>query len=229
MTMRQRTTASRPSGEGGDMGSEIEMSAKERRDCAYIAGSMAMVGVRHAALVYIHAGRLGVSKTGDNSDVLAVNVEGGRRPWTEVSHYDNAEMRNLMSKIVEPVSGNWRGPRLSGWYRAVNPAYGGLGWTEAGCEHDEGNQAEPGPHRARCERKVGGILMAGNGRHQAAIAERLGSRSSGRNSDLVWGAGARVSGRTKSQWRRAERNVALLKSLSTRSSVSERVRKIERK
>ncbi len=61
---------------------------------------MAMLCVRNTHLETIHAGKTPITRTGDYSDVLVVDAEGRRIPWTEVSHIDGDEMRDLMRDIV---------------------------------------------------------------------------------------------------------------------------------
>ena len=41
-----------------------------------------------------------VSKTGDFSDVVVTDAEGREIPWTEVSHFDDDAMRDLVHQIV---------------------------------------------------------------------------------------------------------------------------------
>jgi len=56
--------------------------------------------VRNTQLERLHAGLGPISRTGDYSDIFVVDADGQRIPWTEVSHIDDAEMRNLMRTIV---------------------------------------------------------------------------------------------------------------------------------
>ncbi|WP_258869771.1 hypothetical protein [Paracoccus thiocyanatus] len=41
-----------------------------------------------------------MTRTGDFSDVVVVDAEGNRIPWTEVSRFDDDEMRDLMRQVV---------------------------------------------------------------------------------------------------------------------------------
>lgn len=67
---------------------------------ASLAKVMAMMCVRNTKLEDIHAGVVPVSKTGDFSDVVVVDADGRKIPWTEVSHFDDDAMRDLMHQIV---------------------------------------------------------------------------------------------------------------------------------
>ena len=48
----------------------------------------------------LHAGLVPVTKTGDYSDVVVLDADGRKIPWPEVSHIDDAQMRELMKDIV---------------------------------------------------------------------------------------------------------------------------------
>ncbi len=72
----------------------------EERIAARLAKVMAMMCVRNTKLEDIHAGLVPVTKTGDYSDVVVVDADGREIPWAEVSHIDDAQMRELMKEIV---------------------------------------------------------------------------------------------------------------------------------
>ena len=72
----------------------------EKRIAAKLARIMAMLCVRNTHLETIHAGRTPITRTGDYSEVFVVDAEGRRIPWTDVSHIDEDEMRELMRDIV---------------------------------------------------------------------------------------------------------------------------------
>lgn len=74
--------------------------ADEKRIAARLAKVMAMMCVRNTKLEDIHAGVVPVTKTGDYSDVVVVDADGREIPWAEVSHIDDAQMRELMKEIV---------------------------------------------------------------------------------------------------------------------------------
>jgi len=72
----------------------------EKRIAASLAKIMTMMCVRNTKLEDIHAGVVPVSKTGDYSDVMVVDADGRKLPWTEVSHFDDDAMCDLMRQIV---------------------------------------------------------------------------------------------------------------------------------
>lgn len=74
--------------------------ADEERIAAKLAKVMAMMCVRNTKLEDIHAGLAPVTRTGDYSDVVVLDAEGRKIPWAEVSHIDDAQMRDLMKDIV---------------------------------------------------------------------------------------------------------------------------------
>jgi len=75
--------------------------ADERRIAAQLARLMAVVCVRNTRLENLHAGRVPTSRTGDGSDIIVVDAEGNRTPWSEISRIDDEEMRALMREIVD--------------------------------------------------------------------------------------------------------------------------------
>ncbi len=74
--------------------------ADEKRIAAKLAKTLAMLCVRNTALEDLHAGIIPVTRTGDHSDVMVIDAEGRKIPWTEVSHFDDEVMRALMRQIV---------------------------------------------------------------------------------------------------------------------------------
>ena len=72
----------------------------EKRVAANLARIMAMLCVRNTQLETLHAGLSPVTRTGDYSDVFVTDAGGRRIPWTDVSHIDENEMRDLMRDIV---------------------------------------------------------------------------------------------------------------------------------
>ncbi|MET3790618.1 hypothetical protein [Aquamicrobium terrae] len=72
----------------------------EKRIAAKLAKIMAMLCVRNTHIENIHAGLTPVTHTGDWSDVIVVDADGRRIPWTEVSHITDEDMRELMRQIV---------------------------------------------------------------------------------------------------------------------------------
>ena len=72
----------------------------EKRIAAKLAKIMAMLCVRNTQLETLHAGMKPITRTGDYSDVVVLDADGRRIPWTEVSRFDEDEMRALMRDIV---------------------------------------------------------------------------------------------------------------------------------
>jgi len=74
--------------------------ADEIRIAAKLAKVLAMMCVRNTILEDLHAGIHPISETGDYSDVVVIDATGRKIPWTEVSHFDDDTMRDLMRQIV---------------------------------------------------------------------------------------------------------------------------------
>ena len=72
----------------------------DKRIAAKLAKIMAMLCVRNTQLETLHAGLTPITRTGDYSDVVVLDADGRRIPWTEVSRFDEDEMRALMRDIV---------------------------------------------------------------------------------------------------------------------------------
>ncbi len=72
----------------------------EKQIAADLAKVIAMMCVRNSKLENIHAGLVPITRTGDYSDVVVLDADGRRIPWTEVSHIDDSQMRDLMKDIV---------------------------------------------------------------------------------------------------------------------------------
>ena len=72
----------------------------EKRIAAKLAKIMAMLCVRNTQLETLHAGLTPITRTGEYSDVVVLDADGRRIPWTEVSRFDEDEMRALMRDIV---------------------------------------------------------------------------------------------------------------------------------
>ena len=72
----------------------------EKRIAAKLAKIMAMLCVRNTQLETLHAGLTPITRTGDYSDVVVLDADGRRIPWTEVSRFDEDEMRALKRDIV---------------------------------------------------------------------------------------------------------------------------------
>ena len=67
-----------------------------QRIAAQLARLMAAICVRNSRLEDLHAGRVPISLTGDGSDIVVLDGEGNRIPWSEVSRIGDEEMRALM-------------------------------------------------------------------------------------------------------------------------------------
>jgi hypothetical protein len=72
----------------------------EKQIAAQLAKAMTMICVRNTLLEDLHAGPGPVTRTGDYSDVVVLDADGNRIPWSEVSRIDDDEMRDLMRQIV---------------------------------------------------------------------------------------------------------------------------------
>ncbi len=75
----------------------------EKLIAANLTKIMAMMCVRNTKIEDIHAGVVPVSKTGDFSDVMVVDADGRKIPWTEVSHFDDDIMRDWMRDVVNKL------------------------------------------------------------------------------------------------------------------------------
>lgn len=72
----------------------------EKRIASQLAKAMAMICVRNSVLEDLHAGSVPVTRTGDYSDVTVLDADGNRVPWSDVSRFDDGEMRALMRDFV---------------------------------------------------------------------------------------------------------------------------------
>ena len=68
---------------------------------AELAKSMALFCVRNTDFENLHAGVVPATRTGDYSNVMVIDAEGRRIPWTEVSHFDDDAIRDLMPQVVD--------------------------------------------------------------------------------------------------------------------------------
>ncbi len=80
----------------------------EKRIAAKLAKTMAMMCLRNTHIETIHAGKTPVTKTGDWSDVTVLDAAGNRIPWTDVSHINDDQMRDLMRGYRLRSNGGWR-------------------------------------------------------------------------------------------------------------------------
>jgi len=72
----------------------------DKRIAAQLAKAMAMICVRNSMLEDLHAGPVPVTRTGDYSDVMVLDADGNRTPWSVSSRINDEEMRELMRQIV---------------------------------------------------------------------------------------------------------------------------------
>ena len=93
--------------------------------------TMVLACVRNTMLEDIHAGLSPVTKTGDYSDVLVIDADGRRIPWSEVSHFDDETMRNLMREVVDRVYTFQTRAEEPGFLERIGP------WMEAASRWDE--------------------------------------------------------------------------------------------
>lgn len=75
--------------------------ADEERIAAQLAKLMAMICVRNTGIEELHTGTVPVTHKGDYSDVFITDADGRQIPWSDASHLDDDEMRNLMRQIVD--------------------------------------------------------------------------------------------------------------------------------
>ena len=73
---------------------------RDGRQASLLVRTMALLCMRNPALEDSHAGPAPVTRTGDYSDVTAVDAAGRRIPWPEVSHFGDDTMRALMREIA---------------------------------------------------------------------------------------------------------------------------------
>lgn len=73
----------------------------EERIAARLASLMAMMCVRNTKIEDLNVGQSPVTRIGDWSDVVVLDADGRKIPWTDVSHIDDDQMRDLMRQIVK--------------------------------------------------------------------------------------------------------------------------------
>ena len=72
----------------------------EEHMAAVLAKGMAVACFRNTIIEDFHDGTAPVSHTGDFSDVVVIDANGERIPWTGVSHITQDEMRDMMRTVV---------------------------------------------------------------------------------------------------------------------------------
>ena len=75
--------------------------ADEERIAARLAKLMAIICVRNTGIEELHAGTVPVTHMGDYSDVFITDADGRQIAWSDASHLDDDQMRNLMRQIVD--------------------------------------------------------------------------------------------------------------------------------
>ena len=91
------------SGDARQRESETGMDAKERRKVPAFVRILALMCVRQSRLETLHEGPSPITRTGDYSDVVVIDADGQRIPWSEVSRLNDDEMRDLMREIVNKL------------------------------------------------------------------------------------------------------------------------------
>ena len=76
----------------------------EQRIAANLARIIALLCLRNTQLEALHAGLTPATRTGDYSDVVVIDAEGRRIPWSDVSRIDDTEMRALMQEVVNRIN-----------------------------------------------------------------------------------------------------------------------------
>ncbi|HUD47127.1 MAG TPA: hypothetical protein VMR33_09870 [Candidatus Baltobacteraceae bacterium] len=82
---------------------EEVMTISPRKSQREFAKIMTAACVRRGYLEKLHAGITPVSRTGDYSDVKVVDGEGREIPWNQVSRINQAEMKTLMTGVVNRI------------------------------------------------------------------------------------------------------------------------------
>ena len=66
-----------------------------------MAKAFAVLAVRNTFLEDLHAGIVPHSETGDGSDIMVTDAIGQKISWTEVSRFNDEEMKVLMKQVVD--------------------------------------------------------------------------------------------------------------------------------
>jgi hypothetical protein len=82
---------------------EKPMSDRPATSQAQFAKLMAAACVRRGYLEKLHEGVTPVTRSGDYSDVKVIDAEGREIPWNEVSRINQAEMKTLMTGVVNRI------------------------------------------------------------------------------------------------------------------------------
>ena len=79
------------------------MKSSPRKSQSEFAKIMAAACVRRGYLEKLHAGTSPVTRTGDYSDVKGIDADGREIPWNMVSRINQAEMKTLMTGVVNRI------------------------------------------------------------------------------------------------------------------------------
>ena len=91
---------------------KIELKSKRRivsitmnpdKMTSEFAKIMTAACIRRGYLEKLHSGITPVTKTGDYSDVKVIDAEGREIPWNQVSRINQAEMKTLITGIVDRI------------------------------------------------------------------------------------------------------------------------------
>jgi len=109
----------------------------EERDAASFAKMLVLMCLRNTSLEDLHAGKVPISKTGDYSDVKVIDGTGREIPWTELSRFDDEEMKKLMQQCVNKTYTFLLKAEDEGFQKVRNLMRGGIAnWDEP--ELDQG-------------------------------------------------------------------------------------------
>jgi hypothetical protein len=79
------------------------MSIATEKSQADFAKLMAAACVRRGYLEKLHTGFTPVTRTGDYSDVKVIDADGREIPWNDVSRINQAEMKTLITGVVNRI------------------------------------------------------------------------------------------------------------------------------
>lgn len=78
------------------------MAKDDDRVWSDLARAFALLAVRNTLLEELHAGKMPDTVVGDYSDVKVVTPT-KEIPWSELSRFDDAEMKRLMKQVVDKL------------------------------------------------------------------------------------------------------------------------------
>ena len=124
---------------GGIRKIERVTETMSRRGATSTANLMALMCVADSRLREFWEGRSPVTRTGDYSDVMAVDTDGRLIPWQSMAHLDADEMGATMREIAERLYTDFAEPRECGVGGAQrsSPRHKGLGRTQGGPRPEE--------------------------------------------------------------------------------------------